>query len=110
MFGVKRGQGARLVRALVELALARPTRGAGVYEEMGPPALVHPETMTATGQLPKFADDAYHLERDDLWLIPTAEAPLTSMHRDEILEEADLPRRFTAYTPCFRREIGRAHV
>jgi seryl-tRNA synthetase len=70
--------------------------------------LVRTETMTATGQLPKFADDAYNLERDDLWLIPTAEAPLTSMHRDEILDEADLPVRFTAYTPCFRREAGAA--
>ena len=64
--------------------------------------------MVATGQLPKFADDAYHLERDDLWAIPTAEVPLTSLSRDEILDEADLPMRFMAYSPCFRREAGSA--
>ena len=108
MFVVYRGTGARLIRALTQLALDRHTSGDGAFEEVRPPSLVRPETMTATGQLPKFADDAYHLERDDLWLIPTAEAPLTSMHRDEILDEADLPRRFTAYTPCFRREAGAA--
>ena len=108
MFALYRGHGARLIRALTQLALDRHTSGADAYEEIRPPSLVRTETMTATGQLPKFADDAYHLERDDLWLIPTAEAPLTSMHRDEILDEADLPRRFTAYTPCFRREAGSA--
>ena len=108
MFALYRGHGARLIRALTQLALDRHTSGAGAYEEIRPPSLVRTETMTATGQLPKFADDAYHLERDDLWLIPTAEAPLTSMHRDEILDEAELPRRFTAYTPCFRREAGSA--
>ena len=64
--------------------------------------------MVATGQLPKFADDAYHIERDDLWAIPTAEVPLTSLARDEILDEADLPMRLMAYTPCFRREAGSA--
>ncbi len=108
MFAVYRGNGARLIRALTQLALDRHTAGDGAYEEVRPPSIVRTETMTATGQLPKFADDAYHLERDDLWLIPTAEAPLTSMHRDEILDEDDLPRRFTAYTPCFRREAGSA--
>ena len=108
MFVVYRGLGARVLRALTQLALDRHTVGDGAYEEVRPPSLVRTETMTATGQLPKFADDAYHLERDDLWLIPTAEAPLTSMHRDEILDEAELPRRFTAYTPCFRREAGAA--
>jgi seryl-tRNA synthetase len=108
MFALYRGAGARLLRALTQLALDRHTTGADAYEEVRPPSVVRPETMIATGQLPKFADDAYHLERDDLWLIPTAEAPLTSMHRDEILDEADLPRRFTAYTPCFRREAGSA--
>ena len=64
--------------------------------------------MVSTGHLPKFADDAYHVERDDLWAIPTAEVPLTSLHRDEILDEADLPLRYTAYTSCFRREAGSA--
>ncbi|MEY2434178.1 MAG: seryl-tRNA synthetase [Acidimicrobiaceae bacterium] len=108
MFALYRGHGARLLRALTQFALDRHTSGAGAYEEVRPPTLVRTETMIATGQLPKFADDAYHLERDDLWLIPTAEAPLTSMHRDEILDEGDLPRRFTAYTPCFRREAGSA--
>ena len=70
--------------------------------------MVLTDTMTSTGHLPKFADDAYHLERDDLWLIPTAEVPLTSMHRGEILDESQLPLRFTASTPCYRREAGSA--
>jgi len=64
--------------------------------------------MTSTGHLPRFADDAYHLERDDLWVIPTAEVPLTSLGRDEVLAEADLPMRFMAHTSCFRREAGAA--
>jgi seryl-tRNA synthetase len=66
------------------------------------------DTMVSTGHLPKFVDDAYHLERDDLWAIPTAEVPLTSLARDEVLAEADLPMRLMAYTPCFRREAGSA--
>ena len=70
--------------------------------------MVRTETMIATGHLPKFADEAYHLERDDLWAIPTAEVPLTSMHAGEVLDEAALPLRYTAYTPCFRREAGAA--
>ena len=78
------------------------------YEEIRPPTVVLTETMTSTGHLPKFADDAYHVERDDLWLIPTAEVPLTSMHRGEILEESQLPLRFTASTACYRREAGSA--
>jgi len=113
MFAMYRGLGARLVRALTQLALDRHTTTAGAagsrpYEEVRPPTLVRTETMVSTGHLPKFADDAYHLERDDLWAIPTAEVPLTSLHRDEILDEADLPARFCAYTPCFRREAGSA--
>ena len=79
---------------------------APLYEEIRPPTLVRTETMVSTGHLPKFSDDAYHLERDDLWAIPTAEVPLTSMYRDEILDEADLPIRLTAGTACFRREAG----
>jgi seryl-tRNA synthetase len=105
MFALYRGAGARLVRALTSLAL---TRHADAYEEIRPPTLVLTETMTSTGHLPKFADEAYHVERDDLWAIPTAEVPLTSMHRGEILEEASLPVRLTAVTQCFRREAGAA--
>src|SRR6202035_3407004 len=105
MFPLYRGAGARLIRALTAFAL---DHHADVYEEIRPPTLVRTETIVSTGHLPKFADDAYHLERDDLWAIPTAEVPLTSMHRGEILEESDLPVRFTAATPCFRREAGAA--
>ncbi|MGI8661868.1 MAG: serine--tRNA ligase [Acidimicrobiales bacterium] len=111
MFAIYRGLGARLLRAFTQLALDRhtTTTGAGeTYEEIRPPTLVRTETMVSTGHLPKFADEAYHLERDDLWAIPTAEVPLTSMHRDEILDEGSLPARFCAYTPCFRREAGSA--
>ena len=105
MFPVFRGMGSRLLRALTSLALERHS---GAYEEVRPPTLVLTETMTSTGHLPKFADEAYHVERDGLWAIPTAEVPLTSMHRGEILDEADLPVRLTAVTPCFRREAGAA--
>jgi seryl-tRNA synthetase len=105
MFPVFRGQGATLVRALCQLAL---DRNADAYEEIRPPSLVRTDTMVSTGHLPKFADEGYHLERDDLWAIPTAEVPLTSLGRDEILAEADLPLRLMAYTPCFRREAGAA--
>jgi seryl-tRNA synthetase len=105
MFVVYRGAGARLARALVQYGL---DANADAFEEIRPPTLVRSETLTASGQLPKFADDAYHIERDDLWAIPTAEVPLTSMARDEILVEADLPVRYTAHTSCFRREAGSA--
>jgi seryl-tRNA synthetase len=105
MFAMLRGPGATMARALCQLAL---DRNADLYEEVRPPTLVTSDTLTATGQLPKFADDAYHVERDDLWPIPTAEVPLTSMGRDEILDEADLPVRLMAYTPCYRREAGSA--
>jgi seryl-tRNA synthetase len=105
MFPLYRGAGARLIRALTAFALDHHTE---LYEEIRPPTLVRTETMVSTGHLPKFADDAYHLERDDLWAIPTAEVPLTSMFRDEILDEADLPVRLTAGTACFRREAGSA--
>jgi seryl-tRNA synthetase len=105
MFPLYRGAGARLLRALTGFALDRHTP---TYEEIQPPTIVLTETMVSTGHLPKFADDAYHLERDDLWAIPTAEVPLTSMHRGEILEESVLPLRFTAATSCFRREAGSA--
>ena len=105
MFVVYRGAGAALVRALCQLAL---DRNADAFEEIRPPTLVRTDTLTATGQLPKFADDAYHVERDDLWAIPTAEVPLTSLARDEVLDEPDLPMRFMAHTSCFRREAGAA--
>ncbi len=105
MFPLYRGLGARLIRALTAFALDHHTV---LYEEIRPPTLVRTETMVSTGHLPKFADDAYHLERDDLWAIPTAEVPLTSMFRDEILDEAALPLRLTAGTACFRREAGSA--
>jgi seryl-tRNA synthetase len=83
-------------------------RNADTYEEIRPPTLVRTETMVSTGHLPKFADEAYHIERDDLWAIPTAEVPLTSLHGGEILDAADLPLRYMAYTSCFRREAGSA--
>ncbi|HEX2038239.1 MAG TPA: serine--tRNA ligase [Acidimicrobiales bacterium] len=105
MFVVFRREGAALVRALTQLAL---DRNADAFEEIRPPSLVRTETMVSTGHLPKFADDAYHVERDDLWAIPTAEVPLTSLARDDLLDEADLPMRLMAYTPCFRREAGSA--
>jgi seryl-tRNA synthetase len=97
--------GAQLLRALSAFALARHT---DAYEEIRPPTLVLTETMTATGHLPRFSDEGYHIERDDLWAIPTAEVPLTSLYRGEIIDEAALPMRFCAVTACYRREAGAA--
>jgi seryl-tRNA synthetase len=105
MFVMFRKQGAALVRALCQLAL---DRNADAFEEIRPPTFVRTETMVSTGHLPKFEEEAYHLERDDLWAIPTAEVPLTSLARDEVLDESDLPVRLMAHTPCFRREAGSA--
>ena len=105
MFTMYRGWGARLLRAMVQLSL---DRNSDAYEEIRPPTLVRTDTMISTGHLPKFDDEAYHMERDDLWAIPTAEVPLTSLHRDEVLDAADLPLRYTAHTSCFRREAGAA--
>jgi seryl-tRNA synthetase len=105
MFPLFRGAGARLLRALTSLALDHHS---DEFEEIRPPTLVLTETMVSTGHLPKFEDDAYHLERDDLWAIPTAEVPLTSMWRGDILDESALPLRLTAATACFRREAGAA--
>ncbi|MCB0961535.1 MAG: serine--tRNA ligase [Acidimicrobiales bacterium] len=105
MFTMQRKGGATLARALLQYAL---DRNADAFEEVRPPSLVSSETLTATGQLPKFADDAYWVERDDLWCIPTAEVPLTSIHRDEIVETDELPQRFMAATSCYRREAGSA--
>ena len=105
MFALLRGQGAKLLRALVQfgLDLNRDT-----YEEILPPHLVRTETFTATGHLPKFECDAYRLYDEDLWAIPTGEVPLMSIHRDEILAAEELPKRYMAYTVCFRREAGSA--
>ena len=105
MFTMQRGLGATLARALCQLAL---DNNADAYEEIRPPTLVTTATLTATGQLPKFADDAYAVERDDLWAIPTAEVPLTSLYANEVLEESALPARMMAQTSCFRREAGSA--
>jgi seryl-tRNA synthetase len=98
------GAGAALERALISFMLARHT-GAG-YTEVLPPILVNSDSMQGSGQLPKFAEDGFKCDRDDLWLTPTAEVPLTNLHRDEVLSEDHLPINYCAYTPCFRREAG----
>ncbi|GDX20445.1 serine--tRNA ligase [Actinomycetes bacterium] len=105
MFTMQRGAGATLARALCQYAL---DCNADAYEEIRPPSLVSTATLTATGQLPKFADDAYSMSKDDLWCIPTAEAPLTSIHAGEVIAEADLPIRYMAHSSCYRREAGSA--
>jgi seryl-tRNA synthetase len=104
-FPLYRGLGARLVRALSGFMLDLHTREHG-YEEVAPPYLVNRATVTGTGQLPKFEEDLYAIPSDDLFLIPTAEVPVTNIHRDEILDASDLPRGYCAWTPCFRREAG----
>jgi len=104
-FVLFKGEGARLQRALISFMLDLHTTKHG-YTEIWPPALVNRASMTATGQLPKMEADMYRLKDDDLFLIPTAEVPVTNLHRDEILNEEDLPIYYTAYTPCFRREAG----
>jgi seryl-tRNA synthetase len=104
-FPVFTGAGARLVRGLINFMLDLHTREHG-YTEICPPFLVNRATMTGTGQLPKFAEDAYSVPSDDLYLIPTAEVPLTNLYRDEILEAGQLPMGLVAWTPCFRREAG----
>jgi seryl-tRNA synthetase len=106
-FAVFRGGGARLVRALMNFFIDLHRREHG-YEEVWPPALVNRATMTGTGQLPKFEEDLYAVAGEDLFLIPTAEVPVTNLYRDEILDGAMLPKGFVAYTPCFRREAGAA--
>jgi seryl-tRNA synthetase len=101
-FYVLNGAGARLERALIAYMLDLHSRQG--YEERYTPFMVKAETLFASGQLPKFADNLYHDAEEDLWMVPTAEVPLTGMYKDEVLEDASLPQRFTAYTPCFRRE------
>ena len=106
-FPVLLGAGARLARALINFMLDLHTREHG-YVEVEPPLLVRREIMIGTGQLPKFEDDAYRTATDDLFLVPTAEVPVTNLHRDEILDGTTLPKGYVAYTPCFRREAGAA--
>ena len=104
-FAVYKGQGAGLLRALINFMIDVQTRENG-YEELYPPFLVNKESMLGTGQLPKFEEELFATRDDPLYLIPTAEVPVTNFHRDEILEEESLPICYTAYTPCFRREAG----
>lgn len=106
-FPIILGQGAKLQRALIQYMLDVHCQKQG-YTEMLPPFVVNSESMTGTGQLPKFAEDLYHCPIDDFWLIPTAEVPVTNYYRDDILAAKDLPIKLTAYTPCFRREAGSA--
>ena len=101
------GAGARLERALIQFMLDLHTREHG-YEEMSPPILVRRECMIGTSQLPKFEADMYGLENSQLFLAPTAEVPVTNFHREEILSADELPKKYVAYTPCFRREAGSA--
>lgn len=104
-FTVYRGVGAKLERALINFMLDLHT-GENGYQEMLPPALVNRSALVGTGQLPKFEEDLFHLAPGDYFLIPTAEVPLTNLHRDEMLEREELPIRYVAYTPCFRSEAG----
>ncbi|PSN17691.1 serine--tRNA ligase [filamentous cyanobacterium CCP5] len=98
------GVGAALERALITFMLDRHTRSG--YTEVLPPILISSAALTGSGQLPKFAEESFQCKDDDLWLTPTAEVPLTNLHRDEILAAEDLPIHYCAYTPCFRREAG----
>ncbi len=100
-----KGLGAKLERALINFMLELHTGQHG-YTEIFPPFIVTRETMYSTGQLPKLEEDMYHVQLDDLFLIPTAEVPVTNLHRDDILQEKDMPVYYAAYTPCFRREAG----
>lgn len=104
-FPVYVGKGARLERALINFMLDYHLDKHG-YTEIIPPLLVNRDSMRGTGQLPKMQDDMYHVEKDDLYAIPTAEVPITNMHRSEVLNESELPINYTGYTPCFRREAG----
>jgi seryl-tRNA synthetase len=101
------GEGARLERALAQFMLDVHTREHG-YTEVLPPVLVNSASMVGTANLPKFGADAFRVEGQDLWLVPTSEVPLTNLHRDEILDPDQLPLKYTAYTPCFRSEAGAA--
>ena len=98
------GQGARLERGLINFMLDLHTKKG--YREVLPPVLVNTASLTGSGQLPKFAEESFRCAEDDLWLTPTAEVPVTSLHRDEIIPSDQLPLRYAAYSPCFRREAG----
>ncbi len=98
------GQGARLERALINFML--DLHGTKGYREVMPPILVNSASLTGSGQLPKFAEESFRCAEDDLWLTPTAEVPVTSLHRDEVIPAEQLPLKYVAYTPCFRREAG----
>lgn len=106
-FSLYRGKGAQLERAIINFFLDTHTLEHG-YEEILPPVMVNSAAMTGTGQLPKFKQDMYKCEEEDLYLIPTAEVPVTNIYQGEILNEDELPKYMTAYTPCFRREAGSA--
>ncbi len=106
-FSLYKGKGAQLERAIINFFLDTHINFHG-YEEILPPVLVNSQAMTGTGQLPKFAQDMYKCEDEDLYLIPTAEVPVTNIYANEILSEDELPKYMTAYTPCFRREAGSA--
>ena len=104
-FVLMKGAAAQLERALTQFMLDTHTREHG-YTEVLPPFLINSDSMTGTGQLPKFADDSFHIQEQDYWLAPTAEVPVTNLHRDEIIPGDAMPIHYTAYTPCFRSEAG----
>jgi len=106
-FSLYKGLGATLERALINFMLDLHTKKHG-YKEIFPPFLVRSDIMVGTGQLPKFGEDMYKVEDEDLWLVPTAEVPLTNLHKDEILNEDELPKYYVSYTACFRKEAGAA--
>ncbi len=108
-FSMFTGKGALMERAIINFMLSvHTTKKTGAYTEIMPPLMVNRTSMTATGQLPKFEEDAFNVKNNDFFMIPTAEVPVTNIHRDEILSFSDLPKYFTAYTPCFRAEAGSA--
>jgi seryl-tRNA synthetase len=108
-FACFKGKGARLERALINFLLDVHTKDHG-YTEVSPPFLIRPEALVGTSQLPKFEEQSYRVERDSLYLAPTAEVPVTNLHREEVLASSTLPLKYAAYTPCFRREAGAAGV
>ena len=108
-FACFKGKGARLERALINFLLDLHTKEHG-YTEVSPPFLIRPEALVGTSQLPKFEEQSYRIDRDSLYLAPTAEVPLTNLHREEVLPFSTLPLKYAAYTPCFRREAGAAGV
>ncbi len=108
-FSMFTGKGALMERAIINFMLSlHTTKGEGAYKEIMPPLMVNRTSMTATGQLPKFEEDAFNIKNNDFFLIPTAEVPVTNIHRDEVLSASELPKYYTAYTPCFRAEAGSA--